>query len=356
MGIQFSMIETMQELGLFTRDGAVLDIGSSNLYSATPSGILRFLRSFGVSPTSRDAEFAGALSSDSMDGSNKAFVGELFERVGMRYSSVDIAPSYRTEILDLNHCAAPPHLVGAFDLVLNFGTTEHVLNQYNAFKVMHDCARPGGFIVNEVPAAGYSNHGYFTYTPRCFFDLAGYNEYEIVRFWFEGPGQGNDLFAPVRDYQSYFPSLASTLCDRDATESGRKIAQLEVPDVGMMVIFRKVKALPFMGSLERSTSVGDVPSSVTMRREPEAVPELTDPNERTLRDRLLEGSATQADGLRLYSLMTERGATFPLAWEERVLGLCLAEEPDRLDLLTRLREVLLIQGKAVPDELTQRLS
>ena len=113
----------------------------------------------------------------------------------MRYTAFDIAAGYRTEIVDLNYSAAPPHLIDAFDVVLNFGTTEHLLNQYNAFKVMHDCTRVGGFIVHSLPGVGYSNHGYFTYTPRCFFDLAGHNEYEIVRFWFEGPHGSNDLFA-----------------------------------------------------------------------------------------------------------------------------------------------------------------
>ena len=122
------------------------------------------------------------------------------------------------------------------------------------------------------------------------------------------------------------------------------------------MIFRKVKARPFSGGLERSTSVGEVPSSVTTHREPEAIPELTDETERGLRDRLLEGTGNVEEALRLYALMTGRGATFPFAWEERVLGLCLVAEPDRVDLLTRLREVLVAQGKTVPDELKQKLA
>jgi hypothetical protein len=353
MGISLAMIERMQELGLFG-DGriAVLDIGSSNLYSASSEGVLRFLERFGVSATPDVTEFAGKLEKGSTydpvrGGLNEAFAGELFERAGMRYAAIDIAAGYRTTFVDLNHSAAPAPFVDAFDLVLNFGTTEHLLNQYNAFKVMHECTRVGGFIVHSLPGVGYSNHGYFTYTPRCFFDLAGYNAYELVRFEFEGPAGTNDLFASVRDYQSYFPALASTLADRDTTESGRKVASLDLPDVGIVVVYRKMRASPFAGALERSTSV---------RREPEAIPELTDKTERALCDRLLAGTASIDEGLRLYSLMTGRGAVFPFAWEERVIGLCLAREPDRLDLLTRLREVLIAQGKSVPADLEKRLA
>jgi hypothetical protein len=54
------------------------------------------------------------------------------------------------------------------------------------------------------------------------FDFAGYNEYEVVGFWFEGPAGSNDLFAPVRDYPLYFPNLTKTLADSEKTESGGK--------------------------------------------------------------------------------------------------------------------------------------
>ena len=78
-----------------------------------------------------------------------------------------------------------------------------------------------------------------------------------------------------------------------------------------------------------------------------ATNELTDKIERELRDRLLAGDATLDEGLRLYASMTARGATFPIAWEEVVLRLGLAAQPDRFDLLTRLREVLILQGKPI---------
>lgn len=81
--------------------------------------------------------------------------------------------------------------------------------------------------------------------------------------------------------------------------------------------------------------------------------DIANETERTLRDRLLDGTATLDEGLRLYTLMGERGAPFPLPWEERVLTLAVAAHPDRLDFLTRLREVLVAQGKAVPEALEQ---
>ncbi len=73
--------------------------------------------------------------------------------------------------------------------------------------------------------------------------------------------------------------------------------------------------------------------------------------ERDLRDRLLAGRANLEEGLQLYSSMTQKGLPFPAALEEQVLRLGLAAHPERLDMLARLRNVLVLQGKEVPTEL-----
>lgn len=268
MGITFEAVDRMQRLGLFKGPGtSVLDIGSSNLFSATTAEILRFISSSGITYTSELAKRAERLSMDSPydpagASSNKSFVGELFEMAGFKYNAIDIADGYRTTILDLNHQPAPRDFVKAFDVVLNFGTTEHVLNQYNAMKLIHDATKVGGHIVHLLPCSGHFDHGFFTYTPRCFFTLASYNEYEIVQFSFEGPGGSNDLYAPVQDFVTYHPALAAAIPGK-ATEAGRAIASMDVKDLGMILVLRKLKDRPFSAGLEMSTSVGVIPKSVT---------------------------------------------------------------------------------------------
>jgi hypothetical protein len=223
----------------------------------------------------------------------------------------------------------------------------------------------GGYIVNSLPFVGYSDHGYFTYTPRCMFDLAGYNEYELVSFRFEGPGKGNDLFAPLRDYQSYFPSLSTTLAERETTEKGRTIGKLNIPDIGLLMICRKVKSQPFMGALERSTSVGTVPPSVTSGYEAKSTPmQANDKRNITndvattspiisdsiewhdeitlsgdaddLRKRFVSGELSVEESLNFYNIVVEIHGSFPLDWEYRILLLALEREPGRVDLLERM--------------------
>lgn len=412
MGITFSAVRKMDELGLFGRaDASILDIGSSNLYSATPEDIKGFLDKYQKSPLADLDAFAARLAAGSgydpvLGGRNEAFVGELFENAGMQYASFDIAAGYRTTILDLNNAALPPDLRGRFDLVLNFGTTEHILNQLNCFKVIHDATKVGGHIYHSLPAVGYVNHGYITYTGRCFFDMAGFNEYELVACWFDGPTGGASIFDSLESYSVYFPALGKALKSIANTDQGRVLRDLRIPDIGINVVYRKVKDRPFLGALESSTSVGVIPNEVTspydsawardtvaaqgsgaaalrsptlaairqraavflrdypplyraarrafhavartrQRAQGTAQNSLTR-EELRLRDRLLAGDATRDEGLRLYSLMTGRGLAFPFDWEEIVLGLCLKAEPERPDLKARLRQVLALQGKPVP--------
>jgi hypothetical protein len=383
MGISLGMIEKMQNLGLFGSGRiAVLDVGSSNLYSAPKEGVFRFLSSQGIDTTSPEiASFAERMEKGSAydavtGGANGAFAGELFEKVGFRYNAIDIADGYRTTIVDLNHDSAPKPFINAFDLVLNFGTTEHLLNQYNAFKVIHDATKIGGYIVHSLPCVGYSNHGYFTYTPRCMFDVAGYNEYEVVAFWFEGPGDNNDIFSPIRDYRAYFPALGETLTTHAATEVGKQISSLEIPDVGLVVVYRKVKSRPFAGALERSTSVGKVPASVTKGYE-SAAGYIRESAKRIaargtlekirsfftrsrnfavnqnfelqrhdelrltghtadLRNRFITNQLGIEESLTFYSLVVEAHGYFPYDWELQIVNLCLAQDPSRADLKERL--------------------
>jgi hypothetical protein len=290
MGIAFSFVETMDELGLF-RDGniRILDIGSSNLYSAKAEDIKGFLRKYGKAPEAQLEEFAARLAGGSSydavtGGRNEAFIGELFEKAGMRYDSLDIAAGYRTTIVDLNRAALPESLRSKFDLVLNFGTTEHILNQLNCFKVIHDAAKVGGYIYHSVPAVGYVDHGYITYTGRCFFDVAGYNEYELVGCWFDGPAAGNCIFDSLESYSGYFPALKSALEKFATTEQGRVLRALQIPDIGINVVYRKVKDRGFWGALEASTSVGAIATGVTANYEGKSAT----PNEAqsTLRERL----------------------------------------------------------------------
>jgi hypothetical protein len=107
---------------------------------------------------------------------------------------------------------------GAYDAVLNFGTTEHVVNQFHSFKTVHDLLTVGGFAYHQVPSIGYSDHGYFSYEPKFFRHLAEANGYEIADMWLTPTHEdvfpdvdvrhfGHELVAPGSPVTSNRPSF-----------------------------------------------------------------------------------------------------------------------------------------------------
>ena len=107
----------------------------------------------------------------------------LYERLGMSFACVDASGEYGGMKWDLNFDACPPEHQRRYDFVTNHGTTEHLLNQYNAFRIVHDLTVKGGLMMHALPFLSYVDHGYFCYQPNLFVDLARANGYELLGMW-----------------------------------------------------------------------------------------------------------------------------------------------------------------------------
>ena len=105
----------------------------------------------------------------------------------MKYSCVDVDGRTGTLVLDFNFDQVPDEHKGKYGLVTNHGTSEHILDQRNVFKSMHEFARVGGLLIHAVPFTVHLEHGFFNYQPNFFEALARYNSYETLGFWV-GPG------------------------------------------------------------------------------------------------------------------------------------------------------------------------
>ena len=107
---------------------------------------------------------------------------EYFEQYGyFVHHSYDIKVHQGCEFLDLRE-PLPPELIGKFDVVTDFGTTEHVEgNYYQACKNIHDLCKEGGLIIRENPKTGHwKGHG-FNYLQMDFYkQVAWLAQYEIL--------------------------------------------------------------------------------------------------------------------------------------------------------------------------------
>jgi hypothetical protein len=126
--------------------GAALDIGRSNVYDANPGQIAAWFRDRGAAVDDDWCQDYAARSGHDDTGKrlNSAFLSEVCDRISVRYRAFDIMEGTDVTAFDLNHDRVPDDLFEQFDLVLNLGTTEHVMNQFNAFRVIHDAVKVGG--------------------------------------------------------------------------------------------------------------------------------------------------------------------------------------------------------------------
>ncbi len=163
--------------------GAVLELGQQNIEPEVPRAEVRhFLKKIGT-----DNACAEKIICERFAGEPRWPVWDLFRDGRYRYRCLDLYPGEFTIVANLNSYSVPADIVGTFDLITNFGTTEHVTDQVNAFRVIHEFAKPGALLVHAVPFTGYFNHGLYNYHPLFFIFLATANEYEILSFSLSGP-------------------------------------------------------------------------------------------------------------------------------------------------------------------------
>lgn len=165
----------LKRLGVFDNVSAVMELGAQNVWCPRPHIVYELFRAFDkaapdAAMVQRFAEWKGSAR-------------ELHAALGLGYACIDLDPSFNSLPLDLNFDETPAEHVGRYDLVTNHGTSEHIMNQYNVFKMMHDLTRPGGFMLHAVPFTVHLEHGFFNYQPNFFQALARYNSYKVVGLW-----------------------------------------------------------------------------------------------------------------------------------------------------------------------------
>jgi hypothetical protein len=170
------------------------------------------------------------------------FARPFWESLGFDYAAIDVDGSSGSIALDLNFDEVPLSLKGKYDLVTNLGTTEHICNQLNAFKIVHDLAAPNAVMVHHLPAGGALNHGIINYNPKFFWLLARSNGYKWLYLNYEGsestyPIPENNL----EDTKFYEPVAALALRER------------QVSDYSIQVALRKEVDVPFVPPIDVDT-------------------------------------------------------------------------------------------------------
>ena len=94
--------------------------------------------------------------------------------------SMDVSDyEHATQIFDLNNPDLPEELVGAFDVVLDGGTLEHVFHVPNVLRSIVRMLKPGGRVIHMAPSSNHMDHGFYMFSPTLFADYYAANGFSI---------------------------------------------------------------------------------------------------------------------------------------------------------------------------------
>jgi len=113
---------------------------------------------------------------------------ELFTCFGFKHTSIDVNGKDGALPIDLAKPILDSNLLN-FDVLTNSGTTEHVSDQFECFKNIHNLCKESGVFIHMVPSVKYRNasstggitsHGLYNYSFDFFRDLAILCGYKIL--------------------------------------------------------------------------------------------------------------------------------------------------------------------------------
>lgn len=257
MGMNLDAVIYLQRNGHLTGSkNRILDIGPQTIYFARAEQIIEIVERLGQPrPDAMTVDRLVHFSTPRAD-ERTTMLSEITDLANIEYEAIDVCPGLKnTNILDLNFDELPSRLRGHFDVVLNFGTTEHIVNQWNCFEVMHDAMKVGGVIYHQLPASGYLDHGYFCYTPLFFRELAQANGYEI------------ECLAVTHAGENRIDALGITCLAGDTmlNEPAHLADNNRVPQLNLHVVLRKTIDQAFRPSLEIATTHGQLSERMRAR-------------------------------------------------------------------------------------------
>ena len=164
------LLMALKRRGYIPNGSVVIEIGAQQLdgsFIGAIDDIAATGRFFGITSPPPSFAWTGPRS-DTNVLAGAPLAREFWTWLGLSYASIDIDGSPGSIPLNLNYDEVPTAFIGKYDVVTNFGTTEHVANQLQSFKIAHDLATPGGLMLHVLPTSGGLNHGLVSYNPNSF--------------------------------------------------------------------------------------------------------------------------------------------------------------------------------------------
>ena len=171
----------LKDAGLIPAHPSVLELGEAEWYGDVSTETLSDDIETHVSdPALREELHQRMVDIVCGDSKYKSWdLAKIFYKVYLDYdklTAIDLHGTPAARQIDLNY---PVALGEQFDIVLNGGTGEHVFNIHQFVRSTHEFTKPGGLMMHIMPFRGWLDHGFYSFNPTFYWDLALANDYAI---------------------------------------------------------------------------------------------------------------------------------------------------------------------------------
>ena len=244
VGLHNGLLRDLADLkksGILDGFREVIEIGAqqlSNAFLRDREGLKRLFNLYGKKPPNLgEPTDAGILDGIERLPEKAPSSRQFWQSLGFNYRSIEFDGHRDSIALDLNRDRVPRRLRGKFHLVVNTGTTEHVANQDNAFRVIHDLTSVRGIMIHALPAGGMISHGLITYNLKFFWHLCRENNYDVL-FLKNHPCGTNPIPGDVLQSNAKYGAELN------------QFPSIGVTDFMVSAILRKTEDVPFVTPLD----------------------------------------------------------------------------------------------------------
>jgi hypothetical protein len=250
------LLMTLKQRGYIPNGSAVIEIGAQQLdesFLAATRDITATGRCFDITSPPPTFAWTGPRSETNVL-AGAPLARDFWTWLGLNYASIDIDGSPGRIPLDLNYDEVPTELVGRYDVVTNFGTTEHVANQLQSFKIIHDLASAGALMLHVLPAGGMPTHGLVSYNPKFFWMLGRSNGYKVAFMTMMQFARDAGLPKDLLEFLMLYEPQAEP-----------DFAAFKMPVTALIVVLQKVFDTPFVAPIDVPTGATTEHSSLCER-------------------------------------------------------------------------------------------
>jgi hypothetical protein len=182
--LEYLVFSTLRQQNQLPARPRVVELGESNWYGDVQIEQLeQDLGRYLTDQTARETMLARLRTTWASGAKNRLYdIARIFFDVFLQpesYTAIDPGTPGSQYKFDLNQ---PVPLNEKFDVTINIGTGEHVFNVHQFYKTAHELTAAGGLMIHSAPFTGWIDHGFYSFQPTFFFDLARANRYHVITF------------------------------------------------------------------------------------------------------------------------------------------------------------------------------